>query len=555
MKSRFVPNEVVSRLGFAGYSMLLFLISGFFVSVSAVKAPALHPPMGWNSYNCYGYAVTEKQFMQNVHYMADNLKKYGWEYCIVDFIWWIPQNGVYGNNQSGKWDFGNMDNNGRFWPDTSRFPSAKGGKGFKALSDSVHNLGLKFGIHVMRGIPRGSLKKNCTILNSTYTCTQAADQSSTCAWMDWMYGINMTNPAGQAYLNSILSLYDSWGVDFIKVDDLSSPYHSSEVVGYANAIASVSREIVLSTSPGPTPVNQASHIMQYANMWRLVNDLWDTWAQLTDSYRVAESWRNTLVNGKIIAGPGHWPDVDMLPFGHLALYGPVGNPRYSLSSFTKGEHRLLMSLWCINNQPLMYGGNMPDNNNNPFYDSLIMNKEAIYINQNGINGKVFKSYSTNTPIWVSTDPVDTTVKFLLLGNISSSASNVSVQLSSIGINKAVPVWDVWAGVDLGTSTTTFSRSIPSHDAGLYILGNRPTAVNPAALLQNVSKSAGDKVLLTSGNRCAIPDAYKGKTVKVSTFSLGGQLLNSTVTHDRSIKLYNDKVQGKKVGVVKITESR
>jgi alpha-galactosidase len=110
--------------------------------------------MGGNSCNCYSYSVTEAEFMANAHYMANNLKQYGWQYCVVDFVWWIPYNGTYGNNLSGNWNFGYMDQYGRFLPDTTRFPSSRGGRGFKPLADSVHNLGLKFGIHVMRGVPR-----------------------------------------------------------------------------------------------------------------------------------------------------------------------------------------------------------------------------------------------------------------------------------------------------------------------------------------------------------------------------------------------------------------
>ena len=542
------------------YRAALFVaVSGLFLSAQATKAPCETPPMGWNSYNCYGYAVTQEQFMANVHYMADNLKKYGWEYCVVDFVWWIPRNGQYGNNQSGQWNFGNLDQYGRFLPDTTRFPSAKGGKGFKPLADSVHNLGLKFGIHVMRGVPRMAVRRNCTIYNSTSTCAQAADQNSTCPWLDWMYGANMNNPAGQAYLNSILSLYDEWGVDFIKVDDLSAAtYHSSEVVGYANAIASVSREIAFSTSPGPTPLNQASHVMQYANQWRLVNDLWDEWNQLTNAVRVSESWRNTLVGGKIIAGPGHWPDVDMLPFGHLALYGPVGSPRYSLSSFTKGEHRLLYYLYCINNNPLMWGGNLPDNKNDRFYDSLMTNGDAIFINRYGSKGKVLKAASTNTPVWVSTHPTDTSTKFLMLGNTSTSQQTVSAAWNTIGFktNQAVSVRDVWTKADLGDFTGAFSQTIPSHDAGLYIMSDgSATAAVPAPCGEQPAYTAEEKVFLSIGKRFVIPADFRGKIVLVSAFSLDGKLLKSAVTRDRVIELSKSSRRGEQAGIVKITVVR
>lgn len=92
MRNGIVFNKLVARTGLISRSrsLLLLITSGFFLSVSAVKAPVLHPPMGWNSFDCFNYSVTESEIMQNAHYMADKLKPRGWEYCIVDFIWWIP---------------------------------------------------------------------------------------------------------------------------------------------------------------------------------------------------------------------------------------------------------------------------------------------------------------------------------------------------------------------------------------------------------------------------------------------------------------------------------
>lgn len=550
-----VLKRFVSIRSIIGRSALLTVcITGLFISAQAVKAPCLVPPMGWNSYDCWNYCVTESDFMKNAHYLA-NLKKYGWEYCVVDFIWWVPVNGAYGGNQSGDWNKGNLDQYGRFLPDTGRFPSAKGGKGFKPLADSVHNLGLKLGIHLMRGVPRMAVRRNCTIANSTSTCTDAADQTSTCPWLDWMYGAK-NNAAGQAYLTSMVQLCNDWGCDYLKIDDLSAAtYHGPEVEMYAKAIASVSREIVFSTSPGATPISQANHVSQYANMWRLVNDLWDTWGQLTDAYNVDENWRGTTVKW----GQGVWPDIDMLPFGHLALIGPVGSPRYSLSTYTKGEHRLMFLLWCVNNGPLMYGGNLPDNKNDPFYDSLMTNGDALFINQHGINARVLKKQSTGTPIWVSTHPTDTTTKFLLLGNTSTSSQTISVSLNTIGFpaTQAIPVKNVWTGATLSNFTGTFAQTIPSHDAGLYILGTAQTPIaQPAPASEKPAHFAGGKVFFTTSNRSIIPDAFAGKTVRVSAFSLGGKLLNSTVTRDRSVQLYKDSnPQREKVAIVKIAEIR
>lgn len=527
------------------------------VHTLAVKAPVLTPPMGWNSYDCYSYGVTEAQFMANVHYMADSLKQYGWQYCIVDYVWWVPDKGAgYAPAQSSNWTYGNIDQYGRLMPDTTRFPSAKGGVGFRALADSVHNLGLKFGIHIMRGVPRMAARKGSPIYNSTYTCKQAADTTSTCSWCDWMWGTKMTDSAGQAYMNSILTLYNSWNIDFIKIDDLSAAtYRASEVVGYAKAIASVSREIVFSTSPGPTPTSQASHVMQYANQWRLVNDLWDTWSQLTNSFSVSETWRKLKVNGAQISGPGHWLDVDMLPFGHLAIYGPVGSPRYSLASYTQGEHRLMYFLWCINNGPLFWGGSLPDNKTNPFYDSLTMNRDAIFINQHGTKGRVLTGMaSANLPVWISTHPTDTSTKFVALFNLSGSTATITVRLDSLGIIGTAPVKDVWTGKSLGNFTTTFSRSIASHDAGLYIVGTGTATgtIHEAPVSKTVGVPDGKMSFYTIGSRFDIPASFAGKTVRVSVYNLNGRQLNSVITSNRSINLTSDKKSGKQVRIVKIT---
>jgi alpha-galactosidase len=559
MRNRFLSIKTDRFKSIVACSVMLFVLlsSGIFNTAQAKKAPCPVPPMGWNSYDCWNYAVTEKQFLDNMHYLA-NLKKYGWEYCVVDFIWWIPQMGAFAGSQNGNWNLGNMDQYGRFWPDTTRFPSAKGGKGFKPLSDSCHAMGMKFGIHLMRGVPKMAVRRNCTIFNSTYTCTQAADQNSTCPWLDWMYG-TANSAAGQAYLSSVVNLANDWGVDYLKIDDLSAAmYHGPEVVMYANAIAAASREIVFSTSPGPTPLNQASHVTQYANMFRLVNDLWDTWGQLTNAYDVAESWRNTTVKwGK---ETGVWPDIDMLPFGHLANYGPVGNPRYSLSTYKKGEHRLMFLLWCINNGPLMWGGHLPDNNNDPFYDSLMTNSDALFINQHCIKARVLKAQSTGTPIWTATHPIDTTTKFVLFGNTSSSQQTLSINLTSIGFSatESVPIKNVWTGTKLNNFTGTFAQSIPSHDAALYVLGNAPlvwdTIPQSVKLQKKPAQISGRNVFYTTSGQFVIPAAFAGKKVKVSTFNLGGKLLNSTVTSNRTIQL-NNSAKGEKVAIVKINEIR
>jgi alpha-galactosidase len=209
----------ISRHG----ALLAVCCLGFISSLPALNAPALTPPMGWNSYDCWSYGATDSIVKINADYMAEHLKQYGWEYVVIDYIWWLPLVGPGGNiPQDANYNpRGNMDGYGRWLPDTLRFPSAKGGVGFKGLADYVHSKGLKFGIHVMRGIPRQAVGFDSPIEGTNYTCSQVADKVNVCSWLNAMWGLDMSKPGAQEYLNSILRLYASWEVDFIKLDDLT----------------------------------------------------------------------------------------------------------------------------------------------------------------------------------------------------------------------------------------------------------------------------------------------------------------------------------------------
>src|SRR3982751_4430420 len=226
--------------GFVPLWLQLFLCCCFICNYtfSQQNLVASTPPMGWNSYNCFGSAVHEDEVKANADYEAKNLKQYGWQYILVDFLWSYdnPPGSNIGNPFQKRLQDGSyipwlaMDSFGRLLPHVNKFPSAFEGKGFLPLSNYVHSLGLKFGIHVMRGIPRQAVWAKSPVLGTSgITADMIADTSSTCPWMNHMYGLNMAKPGAQAYLNSILKLYASWGVDFIKVDDIARPYHKEEV--------------------------------------------------------------------------------------------------------------------------------------------------------------------------------------------------------------------------------------------------------------------------------------------------------------------------------------
>jgi alpha-galactosidase len=191
-----------------------------------------------------------------------------------------------------------------------------------------------------------------------------------------MYTVVAGREGAQEYYNSLFELYASWGVDFVKIDDLSRPYHQGEIEMIRRAIDSCGRPIVLSTSPGATPLESSEHVMAHANMWRMVDDFWDNWPQLKPQFDFCESWYPYI-------GKGHWPDADMLPLGRIGIRAERGDER--MSGFTRDEQYTVMTLFTIFRSPLMFGGDLPSNDE--FTLSLITNSEVLRVNQTSENNR------------------------------------------------------------------------------------------------------------------------------------------------------------------------
>ena len=438
----------------------LLISAALFYSTVIQAQVAGKPPMGWNSYNCYGSAVHEDEVKANADYVAANLKQFGWNYVVVDFLWSYdnPPGSKIGNPFQQQLYDGSyvpwlaMDDYGRLLPTPNKFPSAFGGKGFKPLGDYVHSLGLQFGIHVMRGIPRQAVWAKSKVLGANgITADMIADTSSTCPWMNHMYGLNMRKPGAQEYLNAILNLYASWGVDFIKVDDIARPYSAAEIEGYKKAIAQCGRPMVLSISPGETPVAQATHVQANANMWRMADDFWDSWDQMLKMFDYARAWEGT-------GGAGHWPDCDMIQIGKLSKRGPVGPERYS--RFTEDELYTHMSFWCIFRSPLMLGGNLPENRN--IERTLFTNDEIIAVNQQGENPKQLYKKDGNMA-WYSQVQGSKDL-YVALFNIADSAHAVTLDFAQLGLKGKVAVRDLWKKQDAGVFKKSFTQRINAHGA-------------------------------------------------------------------------------------------
>ena len=339
--------------------------------------------MGWNSWDAYGFTIDEADFRANTTVLA-GLRQYGWQYSVIDEGWYMQD--PFGSNlEARKYLY---DANGLLFPDVHRFPSSANGAGFKPLADWVHQQGLKFGIHIVRGIPRQVVKDNLPIAGSSFHASDAADTASPCPWDEGNWGVK-DNAAGQAWYDSMLKLYASWGLDYIKVDCISDhPYRPTEIRQIAEAIRKTGRPIVLSLSPGPTQLANAAEVAKYAQMWRIADDHWDAWTfthnpptaeypfGLRDEFdRIAE-WAPYVK-------PGSWPDPDMLPEGYLGPHPGKDQPRQS--NYTHDEQRTEFTLWAISRSPLILGTNLTRLDD--FTRSLISNKEVLDINQTAVESK------------------------------------------------------------------------------------------------------------------------------------------------------------------------
>lgn len=406
------------------------------------------PPMGWNSWDCFGPSVVESEVKANADYIATHLKEFGWEYIVVDIRWYVDNQTTGHYNPYEQSDF-ILDEYGRYLPSPKRFPSSKKGMGFKPLADYIHDKGLKFGIHIMRGIPKEAVTKKLPIKGTSITADQVYSTEYECTWLKDNFTVLKNKVGGQEYYDSILELYASWGVDYIKVDDLSRPYHTDEIEMIRAAIDKTGRPIVLSMSPGATPINQQQHARANANLWRTIDDFWDNWSQLNYSFEKCAQWAPYISKGS-------WPDADMLPLGHLSIRGERGADRYT--RFTKEEQYTLMTLWSIFKSPLMFGGHTPDND--AFTNSLLTNEEVLEMHSNSINNKQLYKRG-NIICWTADDPQNGDKYVALFNNKGDGFVNTDKMIYRSG-----PITKLTDGF-----STEIKVDLPKNSTVLYLIVN------------------------------------------------------------------------------------
>ncbi|HTU34489.1 MAG TPA: glycoside hydrolase family 27 protein [Candidatus Acidoferrum sp.] len=414
--------------------------------------------MGWNSWDSFGEAVTDSDIRANARAMARRLKPFGWQYVTVDMGWYVQNHAA--ENNGGKIEF-SIDSFGRYTPAVNAFPSATSNQGFKPLADFVHSLGLKFGIHILQGIPRVAVERNLPIAGSPYHAADAAVTSDTCPWNSFNYGLNPSSPAAQAYYNSILQLYASWGVDFLKVDCIASrPYKGTDIRMIAAAIRKTSRSIIMSLSPGPAPLDKADELEGYAQMWRISDDIWDIWHS-TKVFPQGPGNQFARAEWEKYTGPGHWPDADMLPLGELQPAPGWGKPR--ASRLTRDEQRTLITLWSIFRSPLIMGGNLTMLDD--WTASLLTNPEVIAVDQQSRDNHAIVN-ANGVAVWVAR-PETGNGSYIALFNLHDSPQKVSYSWNGLGLNGAkYNLRDLWQRKNLGPAGA-LALNLPPHGCAIY----------------------------------------------------------------------------------------
>jgi alpha-galactosidase len=426
------------------------------------KNLAATPPMGWNSWDSYGLTVNESQFRANMVVMAAQLKEFGWQYVVVDEGWYLQNPENASMPEALRYT---LNLRGQYEPAPNRFPSSINGGGFKPLSDAVHDNGLKFGIHIIRGIPKKTVLANSHIGTTRYRASTAADTTDVCRWNPDNFGVK-ANPAGQAWYDALIKQYASWGVDYLKVDCIAHPYMSAEIRMIHKAIVRSGRPIVLSLSPGPTPLENAAEAAKNAQMWRISDDVWDHWDKDKD-----KSWSQSvkgqfpvLAQWSEYARPDSWPDADMLPMGQLRPYPGDGKPR--ASRLTEEEQRTMITLWAIARSPLFIGGNLTQMDD--AFKSLLTNPAVIEMDQHSINSSM-NTDEAGIVSWTSRSP-NADKLYLAVFNLSDAPVHLNKTFAEYGyVDRAqYKVRDLWQRKELGP-LNSFQVDLPPHGSVIYSL--------------------------------------------------------------------------------------
>lgn len=437
-------------------TLVLGIISPKIYSQTGIQEFAPTPPLGYNSFDSYRSKLTEEKAFALIDVMAEKYLPFGYNYFVMDAGWYsayIPEK----HDDLGLESFGLCVVHQPYFPN-----------GIKALIDHAHEKGLKFGVWLMRGIPREAVELNLPIPGTNYFANDIANTSDTCVWSSMNYGVDMTKPGAQDYYDNMINTLGSWGIDFLKVDDVVP--NPKEIVAIANAIEKNGNKIIFSLSPGD--VHHMSHLNYYkrANMLRITRDIWDNPLSIEKGFFAWEEFQG-------VSGPGFWPDLDMIPFGRLDLV----NEDARQSDFNDHQMRTFIAQRALAASPLIIGGDLLTMDD--FSYSLLTNEEMLACNQNGVMGvNVYRA--GNVDVWLTPHKTDPGKGWIGIFNRSKTDRKVELSKRDLGFiifkdsyNLAASphkflLDDVWSD-DSIIIEDTYTFDLPKEDVAFFRFESKP----------------------------------------------------------------------------------
>ncbi len=430
---------------------LMFVLSvrALTASPTADEGLAQTPPMGWNSFDSYGVYLHEQAALANLEAMAEKLLPYGYEYFVIDNGWfgeYILQEDTIFPAEKHAHDI-RINEYGHFLPSEVYFPN-----GLKALSERCHALGLKFGVHLMRGIPRKAYEMDLPIKGTRYTARDIANTNpdENCNWCHYCYAVDMSKPGAQEWYDSLIEHIAGMGVDMIKYDDIVA--HPDEVEAVAKAIAKTGRPILLSLSPGNTIDPDAIDYFRMSNMVRVTPDVWDEQKYIDLCFQAWRKWQ-----GK--EQPGFWIDMDMIPFGQLQLMSPPSSDgektvmdKGDIALAGKGVRRIcqlnsdqmetFITMRAMAASPLMMGGDLPSLDS--YSLNLITDVDMLACNQNGVMGSLIYEHN-EVEVWKTEKGGSSQVAWVAIFNRSEVVKTFVLCTTKLGLKESssISLRNIW----------------------------------------------------------------------------------------------------------------
>lgn len=427
-------------------STALFALAGNMADAE-IKPIAPTPPLGWNSFDSYGVYLHEKAAMENLEAMGKHLEPYGYEYFVIDNGWFgeykLKPGTLYPLEKHAA-DV-RLNEYGHVVPSKTYFPG-----GLTRITKRCHELGLKFGIHMMRGIPRKAYDMNLPIKGTSFKARDIADiePKNNCTWCTYNYGVDMSKPGAQEWYDGLIQHLADMGVDMIKYDDIV-PY-PAEVEAVAKAIQKTGKPILLSLSPGNKASPDAIKSFQKAQMLRVTQDVWDHAHYIDDCFDAWNKWR-----GK--ESENFWIDMDMIPFGQLLMMSPkkemqgeggekavrlAGHGYRRWQQFSQEQMFTFITLRALSASPLMVGGDLPTMDG--FSLRLLTDPDMLACNQNGVMGRRV-SQNDGIEVWQTPEKGGKKNGWVGVFNRTDRLKTFSLTPAGIGLDSDTKVHNIWKG--------------------------------------------------------------------------------------------------------------